>query len=148
MRTTVRMHPLSDVITLREAMNSLLEDSVVWSDQQGNGRRTRTQFPRADAYEDEDTVVLEMAVPGVVADSVVVTYEQGELSVSGEYPPRDETRNWVLTERRRGPFERRFTLNQPVDADQAVAKVENGVLTLTLPKKAELKPRRIEVVSA
>lgn len=148
MRTTVRMHPLSDVITLREAMNSLLEDSVVWSEQPGSGPRARAQFPRADAYEDEDTVVLELAVPGVSPDTVVVTYEQGELSVAGEYPPRDETRGWVLTERRRGRFERRFTLNQPVDADQAVAKVENGILTLTLPKKAELKPRRIEVVTA
>jgi HSP20 family protein len=140
------MQPIPDMISLREAMNSLLEDSVVWS-QQGNGNRARPQAPRADAFETEDTVVLELAVPGVLPESIVVTYEQGELTVAGEYPARDENLSWVLTERRRGRFERRFTLNQMVDADRAVAKVENGVLSLTLPKKEEVKPRRIEVVS-
>jgi HSP20 family protein len=149
MTNTIRVHPDATAFTLREAMERLFDERdrrPVGVYANGDSRSVGAT-PRADVWEDEDQVTLEIAVPGVDASSVGITYEQGLLTVVGEVPPREESRSWILAERARGGFERRFHLKVPIDADRAAARVDNGVLVLTLPKREEVKARRIEVVA-
>jgi HSP20 family protein len=141
-----RWDPIRDTVSLREAMESLFADSFVRAPRaMSNGDGFA---PRADAWETADHVNVELAVPGVDPQSVDVTFDGGVLTVSGEVPVREEDKTWVLTERPRGKFVRRFNLDGSLDIEKASAKVTNGVLQLSLPKREELKPRKIVVEAA
>ena len=82
---------------------------------------------------------------GAEAEGVEVSFENGSLTVSGQLPQRDADQRWVLTELPQGRFQRRFSLKTPIDADRIEAKVNAGLLTLTLPKSEQVKPRKIAV---
>mgnify|MGYP000877849142 CR=1 FL=1 len=101
--------------------------------------------PAADAQETDDAVILTIALPGLKPEDVEVGFEDGALTVSGQLPARDESLRWVLAERPQGQFHRRFTLKPPIDADAIQAQFAHGVLTLTLPKSEQVKPRKIAV---
>ena len=144
-RTRIKVwDPVREAAAMRGAMSHLFPDNFV---QMHNGGSVGpTGFvPRADAWEDEDTVTIEMPLPGVDPEGVDVTFEQDKIEVKGEIPMRDDERNWVMRERPRGPFKRTFTLNVQVDADKAEAVFTHGVLTLSLPKREETKPRKIAI---
>lgn len=101
--------------------------------------------PAADAQETDDAVILTIALPGLKPEDVEVGFEDGALTVSGQLPSRDADLRWVLAERPQGRFHRRFTLKTPIDADAIQAQFAHGVLTLTLPKSEQVKPRKIAV---
>ena len=144
-RTRIQVwDPVREAVTLRDAMDRLFQESYV-RPANGDGSKTSGFVPRADAWEDEDTVTIEMPLPGVNPQDVDVTFEQDNIEITGEIPQREDERNWVMSERARGPFQRRFSLNVPVDADRAEAQFAHGVLTLSLPKREEIKPRKIAV---
>ncbi len=148
-RTMTVWEPIRDFVTLRDAMDRLFEDSFVRAPRRsGNGRGGSHFMPPADAWESDDELVIEMALPGVAPDGVDVTFEKDSVVVSGEYTPLDEERNWVLRERAHGSFRRRYGLNVPVDVDKAEAEVRDGVLVLSLPKSEDVKPRKITVKTA
>jgi HSP20 family protein len=132
-----------DAMTLRDAMDRLFEESFVPMPR-GDGRGAAF-VPAADAWETEDTVHIELALPGVDPESVDVTYEKDTLTISGQFQAREEDRNWVIRERPRGGFRRRFNLYVPVKAGEADASYRNGILTVELPKSEEVKPRKITV---
>jgi HSP20 family protein len=140
-----RTRPGQDMTTLRDAVDRLFEDSLTRMTRAPGVGEARHFVPAADAWENENEVVIEMVLPGVDPDEIDITYEQDTLSVSGQFPPREEDRRWVLTERQRGRFQRRFTLQVPVSADSVEANYQNGLLTLRLPKSEEIKPRKIQV---
>lgn len=139
-----------EILSLRNAMDQLFQDSFNRM-QQDDGpyrRDERYLVPRTDAWETENEVVIEMVLPGVQPDDVDITFEQDTLTVSGTMVAEEqEGRNWIMRERPRGPFRRRFTLQLPIDASKAEATYRNGLLILTLPKSEETKPRKIEVRS-
>lgn len=144
--------PVRDFVSLRDAMDRLIEDSVVRTGARPAERRARGLCrPSADAWEDGDAIFVEMDLPGVNADEVDVMYEQDALVISGEFVDRaagDETeREWLMRERPCGQFQRRFALNVPLDLDNVSATYNEGVLTLRLPKSEATKPRKIEVKS-
>jgi HSP20 family protein len=99
-------------------------------------------YPRVDAYETDDKVVLELEIPGVQKDELKITVEDGVLKISGEKKTeRDEKgRNYRIVERSFGKFERAFIIPDYVDVQKISAKYNNGVLTLEMPKKKEEKP--------
>jgi len=99
-------------------------------------------LPRVDAYETDDKVVLEIEVPGVKKEELKITVEDGVLKVCGEKKTeRDEKgRNYRIVERSFGRFERAFVIPDYVDEKNIVAKYNDGVLTLEMPKKKEEKP--------
>jgi HSP20 family protein len=78
---------------------------------------------------------------------VEITIEGDTLTIKGERPAPLENVNYVLQERAYGKFERTLNINVAVDADKAEAKFENGLLTLTIPKAAAVRPKTIQVVS-
>ena len=105
-----------------------------------------TGFP-VDIREENDQLIVEAELPGFAKDQIDVSVEQGVLSIEAERPTRD-TKTEVkahLTERRATHYARRFTLPTAYDTNNVEASLDNGVLTLTLSKREESKPKKIEV---
>jgi HSP20 family protein len=137
--------PFQEAVTLRDAMDRLLQESFVRPARTNGDSGGSYLVPPADAWESNDEVLVEMALPGVDPDDVEVTFAQNTVTVRGHFEPADEDKSWVLRERARGQFSRTFNLNVPVEADRADATFRNGVLVLRLPKSEAIKPRKIEV---
>lgn len=106
-----------------------------------------TWAPAMDVLERENEIQCTFELPGLSPDDVEITVENGVLTVSGErkYEEDKEQNGTRYTERRYGRFQRSFTLPEHVDSEQISAKFENGVLTLTLPKSAQARARRIQI---
>lgn len=105
--------------------------------------------PAVDVHETEDTYLIEADVPGIDPDNIEVTLERGVLTLKGERKAEHEVseKGARHVERSYGSFVRRFSLPDTADAENIDARAEKGVLRLTIRKKAESKPRRIEVKS-
>ena len=136
---------MPDVLSLRQAMDRLVEDSVVRWPATGNVRHNGVLSPAVDAWEEGDTVIVELAMPGVAPDAFDVTVERDTLVVSGEVPGRDQDKTWLIKERAHGRFERRFDLSVPLDVEKIKANYADGILRLELPKAESVKARKIEV---
>ncbi len=141
-----RFDPFRDVVTLREAMDRMFEESYLPSRRVSQARERRFQLP-LDAYVTPEEIVILANMPGVRPEEVEITLEGDTLSIRGERPAPLENVDHVLQERIYGPFQRTLTINIPVDATRAEATFENGVLTLTIPKTEAVKPKTIQVVN-
>jgi HSP20 family protein len=104
-------------------------------------------LPAVDIRETDDTFEFIAELPGLSKDDVNITVEDKVLSVSGERTWRDEEEknSYHRIERAYGSFSRSFTLPNAVDAAKVAARFDNGVLTITVPKAEETKPRQIEI---
>lgn len=110
--------------------------------------RTRggvTYSPRFDIWETDDELVLCGDLPGVAPEDLDIRFENRELTIHGRVAPRHENVEFVYGEYGIGDFYRSFTIGETIDAEKITAELNNGVLTLHLPKTEEVKPRRIEV---
>ncbi len=103
--------------------------------------------PEIDVYETDDAITIEVEAPGMDKKDFKVQVEDGVLRICGEKKLEREKsdRNYHVVERSYGRFERAVRLPDYVDADKVKAKYENGVLTLTLPKKEEKKAKVVDV---
>ncbi len=144
MTTLSRWDPFQDMLSLREAMNQLLEDSVV---QPRTSHGQPGFVPAMDLSETTDAFIVEASVPGLKANDLNITIEDNILTISGELHEEDERkeRNYHRIERRFGKFERRVALPTSVKADAVNASLNEGILHLEIPKAEEVKPRRITV---
>lgn len=106
-----------------------------------------TSGPAADLYETEDGFTLEMNLPGYDLSDIDVNLEQGVLQITGsrEDASEEEKGTYHVRERGWGRFTRSFSVPHTIDPTNVEAEFANGVLTVTLPKAAEAKARRIEV---
>lgn len=142
MSNLVRWEPFREMLSLRDAVDRLLADSFV---------RTSDWFsegvPAIDMYETKDAVVVKATLPGVKPEDVEIKLTGDVLSIRGEMKEEVETndRNYHCRERRYSSFNRSIGLPVSVMADKASAEFENGILTLTLPKSEESKPKVITV---
>lgn len=120
-------------------------DPRFWDDeeQESQGRWN----PPVDIYEDEDNIVLKAELPGLKKDEIDVHVEKNLLTLNGERKREKETKEngYYRSERAYGNFSRSFTLPTTVDASKIAATYTDGLLTLTLPKVEQAKPRQIEV---
>lgn len=115
---------------------------------QTSRRYARSWMPRADIYETEDQVVVQLDLPGVNIDTVDVQCEQGMLSIKGERPfSQEENRQYFRVENIYGPFERYFEIPRTLDVENVEATYHQGVLTLTLPKTEAAKPKKIAITA-
>ncbi|NJM52469.1 MAG: Hsp20/alpha crystallin family protein [Blastocatellia bacterium] len=103
--------------------------------------------PSVDIFENQDQIVLEAELPGMKSEDVNISIENNVLTLHGErkFEKKDEGDNFHRVERSYGSFSRSFTLPPTVSSENANAEFENGVLRLTLAKREESKPRRIEI---
>ena len=148
-----RWDPWGDLISLREAMNNLLEESFVRPRPGAPGGAT-TGLP-VDVRETGDSFAITASVPGVRPENVEITVLGDTVRIRGEH--REETERqegqgeqgrWLIRERRSGAFERTISLPTQVKGDAAEAEFRDGILTITLPKADAAKPRTIPVRGA
>jgi len=103
--------------------------------------------PACDIYEDGEEVVIRAALSGVEPKDVDIRFENGVLTLKGErkMEKEDKSENYHRVETSYGAFTRTFSLPATVDAEKIRAEAKNGVLAVHLPKKAEAKPKAIQV---
>ena len=144
MSNLTRWEPVREMMTLREAMDRLFDDAFT---RPINLRDGGWSAPAVDMYQTDDEVVVKAALPGFKADEVQINVTGDVLSLRGEmkHEEEKEERAWHIREQRWSSFERSIALPTEVTADKAVADFENGVLTITLPKAEEVKPKTISV---
>jgi HSP20 family protein len=142
-----RWEPFKDLMTLREAMERLFEDSFVRSGPRWvSGGELRCELP-IDVYTTDEELVIAASIPGVNPSDVEITIEGGTLTIKGELAAPLENVDYVAQERPYGRFQRTLRLNIPVQADKAEATFDKGVLTLVIPKQEEIRPRTIKVTT-
>jgi HSP20 family protein len=103
--------------------------------------------PSVDIYESKDQLVLEAELPGMKREDVEVSIENNIITLRGErkFEKQEESDNYHRVERSYGSFTRSFTLPNTVTAEGAAADFSNGVLRISLPKREEIKARKIEI---
>src|SRR5437660_3905393 len=144
MTVLTRWDPFREFSTLQDRMNRLFQQS--YGDRE-EALTTSTFAPAVDVYEDEHNVSLKIEVPGIDEKDIDVRIENNTLTVHGERKIEKEEKeeNYRRVERQYGSFTRTFNLPTTVDADKVSAHYDKGVLKITLPKKAEAKPKQIKV---
>ena len=107
---------------------------------------TRVEMP-LDIEENDDNYVIKASVPGFTPEDIKIEVEDGVLTIRAEHEGEDEQERegWHLRERFVGTVERQLRLGKDIDAESIEAELEHGVLTLTLSKAEEAKPKLIEV---
>ena len=146
MADLIRWEPFREMMTLREAMDRLFEDSFVRPSRLLWPELARGDLP-VDMYQTANDVVVKASIPGLKPDEVDISITGDTLTIKGEHKEEKETKeqDYFYKERRYGAFSRSLTIPVPVKAEKAEATFENGVLTLTLPKAEEAKPKQIKV---
>jgi HSP20 family protein len=134
---------MQEMVTLREAMDRLFDDAFTHP----FGMAAGSQLPAVDLYQTENDVVVKATIPGLKADDVQISVTGDLLSLKGEFKEKEESneKTYHMREQRYGAFERTFSLPVRVVADKAKAEFEDGILTVTLPKADEVKPKTISV---
>ena len=147
MSNLTRWEPDREMMTLREAMDRLFDDAFTrpFSLMRDGGSTWST--PAIDMYQTDDEIVVQAALPGIKADEVQINVTNDVLTIRGEtkHEAEQKEKSWHIREHRRGAFERSIRLPTGVMSEKAKADFEDGVLTITLPKSEEVKPRTITV---
>jgi len=171
MRNNVYSNPVREFATLANAMNRAFASEVAGYDFARNGghngnngaAQSKMRLP-VDVWTEEEAFIITTYVPGVDPEAVEITVEGEELMIRGtfqpltepaaakneaeaEEEPTEETREFIKRELYRGAFERRMTINVPVDVDNIEATYKHGVLTLRVPKAEVVRPKQIKVVA-
>jgi HSP20 family protein len=110
-------------------------------------RPGRVFIPAVDIFETPQALVLVADMPGVAGDRVSIDLKENLLTIFGQVKPPAEKQVLLAQEYAIGDYYREFQVGELIDKNKIEAKVNNGVLTLTLPKAEKAKPRRIEVKS-
>jgi HSP20 family protein len=131
------------MLTLREAMNQLFDDSFT----RPLGMSGGSVLPAIDLYQDDEQVVVRAALPGLKPDDVQISVTADMLTLRGEFKLENESKEvtYHLREQRYGAFERSLRLPTDVQTDKARAEFNNGVLTISLPKAEAVKPKLINI---
>ncbi len=149
MSNLIRWEPVREMMSLREAMDRLFDDAFTRPFGPTDGGWRGLSTPAVDMYQTDNEVVIKAAVPGIQAEDVQISVTGDVLTIKGELKKDDEVRekNYHMREQRWGAFERSVMLPTAVLSDKAKADFENGILTVTLPKAEEVKPKLITVKS-
>jgi len=141
-----RWEPFREMMSLRNAMDRLFEDSFVrpssWSSE-GDGR---DNLP-LDMYQTENEVVVKAPLPGFKPEEVDISITGDMLTIRGEHKEEKETKeeDYIYRERSYGSFSRTVSIPVEVKSEEAEATFENGELMLKIPKAEEAKPKQIKV---
>ena len=139
--------PLRDFMSMRDAMDRMFEDRWVSPGNWLTWSSLGANYLPLDIYETADDIVVRAVVPGVGPDGIDIQFQGGVLTLraKSDQPAIPEGATWVIQEVIPGEYVRQVTLSRTIDADKARTTFENGVLTLTLPKTADAKPKQIKV---
>ena len=142
----VRWEPVQEMVTLRQAMDRMFDHDYFrpfWLSTEPGANLV----PAIDMYETDNEMVVKAAIPGVEAKDLDINITGDTLSIKGETKSEKEEKkeNYYYQECRYGTFTRSITLPAGVETDKSEANLENGILTLTLPKAESVKPKAIKV---
>ena len=141
-----RPSPFGELVTLRQAMDRLFDDTVFRPSTGGSGHGDFAHLP-LDVRTTPDALVVEAALPGVRPEDVEITVDNGTLTIRAEDRAREtaDEGGWVVREIARGSTMRTVTLPTGLEADRAEATFEHGVLKLRIPRAEQTKPRQIRI---
>ncbi len=141
-----RPSPLGELVSLRQAMDRLFEDSFVRSRPWGLNGEAGGALP-LDITSSTDALIVEAALPGIPPEDVEITVEDGTLTIHAETRSerKDEDGQTLISEIRRGSLTRAVALPSGLEPDKASATFEHGVLHLRIPKAEAVKPRQIRI---
>jgi HSP20 family protein len=140
-----KWEPFSDLVSLRQAMDRLFEDSFV------HPSRFFAAFgqtmPAVDAYQTPNEVVVKATLPGIKPEDVDIDITGNTLTIRGEVKAEKEVKQqaYFYQEQRYGGFSRSLTLPGGLQVDKVDATMENGLLTIIIPKSEKVKPKAIKV---
>jgi len=143
MSNLIRFEPAREMLTLREAMDQLFNEAFT----RPFGLMHGTDLPAIDMYQTAENLVVRAALPGVKAEDVQISVTGDVLTLKGEMKEKVNVNeeDYQMREQRYGSFERTLSLPTEVLADKAKAEFEDGLLTITLPKVQEARPKTITV---
>ena len=141
----VKYNPIGDLRTMQDQMNRLLD--MAWNREIGEELGEGVWQPAVDIYEDENSVTIKAEVPDIDQKDIEVRIEDNTLTLRGERKHNKEVKkeNYHRVERYYGQFQRSFSLPHSIDQEKVKATCDKGVLTITLPKREETKPKQINV---
>jgi HSP20 family protein len=144
MTTITRWRPFRDLANFQDQFNQLIENNL---GSRGNGSTLTTWSPAVDIYETENELVMKADLPDLNEKDLDVRVENNMLTIQGERKFEKEVseENYLRVERAYGSFTRSFSLPNTVNPEGVKADYSNGVLTVTLMKKAEAKPKQVKV---
>ena len=147
MNSLTLWNPYREMMTLRRQLDSFFDDSFFKLSGYQRPLLERIWGLDLDVVENDESFLIQASVPGIDPEQLDITLENNVLTIKGELDEekRQEGEVYHLRERRYGRFSRSVTLPAEVDADAIEAQMENGVLTLTVPKSEESKPKRIPI---
>lgn len=146
MADLMRWEPFREMMSLRDAMDKLFEDSFVRPSRLLWPVLGRGELP-IDMYQTDNDVVVKTSIPGLKPEEVDISITGDTLTIKGEHKEEKEAKeqDYFCKELRYGAFSRSVTIPVPVKAEKAEATFENGMLTITLPKAEQAKPKQIKV---
>ncbi len=144
MRTLTRWEPFRGATSLQDQINRVFNDVL---ERTGEESSLTAWAPAVDIYETEHELVLKADLPDIDPKDLDIRVENNILTIRGErkFEKNVNEENYLRVERSYGSFTRSFTLANTVNSEAIKAAYENGVLTLTIPKREEAKPKQIKV---
>jgi HSP20 family protein len=144
MRTIARWEPFRGVTTLQDQINRLFNEGV---ERSSDDSSLSAWAPSVDIYETEHELVVKADLPDVDPKDLDIRVENNILTIRGErkFEKKVNEENYLRVERSYGSFARSFTLANTVNSEAIKADYQSGVLTLTVPKREEAKPKQIKV---
>ena len=142
-----RWNPFREMVEMQRTMDRMFDEVNRAVGSTGSDWSSVGKWLSLDVHDNGESFVIQADVPGIHPDNIDVMIHENTLIISGEYnqPEAPEGTKRILNERRFGAFRRSITLPNAVDMDKAEASYDNGVLTLTLPRSENSKPRQISV---
>lgn len=147
--TLTQWNPYRDLVSIRDTLDRLVDDRLPQAFNYLPGQRLSSQSIPVDMYEVNGEIVIKTNLPGVKPDDIEITLKGDRMTIKGDFRSEDDDmRDDVhILERHYGKFQRTITLPENIDSDHVDALYEDGVLTLSLPKSEESKPKQISVRS-
>lgn len=150
--TLVRWNPVRDLFSVEREFSKLFRDfenrfGFPAENKEDNGYENAVWMPLTDIFEDKDNYTIKADLPGINKKDVKISFNNGELSISGERVQESENKDAKShrIERTFGKYFRSFTLPKEIKADKIKADFKDGQLTITIPKADEVKPKEIEI---
>ena len=144
----IRWDPYNELAEVRRAMDWFAWEPWLFPSQHQHS--LLQEFTPIDAYQTDEDLVVKVALPGVKAEDVEITIAGDSLHIKGEVKAEEEVEreDYFCQECRYGTFSRTMSLPIPVKTEKAEATFERGILTVTIPKSEEIKPKTIKVKAA
>lgn len=148
MRNLSVWDPFRDLMNLQQRINKVFNETARSASGEGEERfDTGSWTPVVDIRETDNSYEIKADLPGVKKEDISIDIGDNTLTISGErkFEEQEKKKDYIRIERSYGSFSRSFALPQNVDSAKIKAKYKEGILDLTLPKKEEAKPKKINI---